>query len=349
MSYLAISAAYFTFPLTLLLFVVVPFDCPFFSCLLCQVREDSLEQLLAASDAAIAMSQQTLHGFSVGDAGAEEVRRLWGGGSASRGGSGSDGGTSNLDNLLRDAGILRRRAISDTPDDDFSLADAAGDEEELSLLEQQLLQLSYERHHSGGTGGNDGLMNTQSLVRRFDGWQRRRQRPVIGAEAWAAAAEAADQRGGLDGQCAICMGDLAAATTGGGPPLARSSSSSSSSPPPPPLSSAWSPPTTKRQQVPGGGCSTLRECTLLSCSHIFHTSCIRAFERFNCDNGTSSAGDTMSHMHVCPVCRTHYARRAILHSPSRSGLKISDVDEEEEEEETQNREEGASTRLMAIH
>ena len=59
-------------------------DFPSNSSLLQKVREDSLDALLAASDAAIAMSQHTLTGFSGGDAGADEVRRLWGGGGGGR-------------------------------------------------------------------------------------------------------------------------------------------------------------------------------------------------------------------------------------------------------------------------
>ena len=48
-------------------------DFPSNSSLLQKVREDSLDALLAASDAAIAMSQHTLTGFSGGDAGSVPV------------------------------------------------------------------------------------------------------------------------------------------------------------------------------------------------------------------------------------------------------------------------------------
>ena len=173
--------------------------------LLQKVREDSLDALLAASDAAIAMSQHTLDGFSGGDAGADEVRRLWGGGGGSGGGGGGAGdarfgergGVSSLygddgdddrgtalDGLLGDAGLLRQRGSGD----DYAAAE--DDEAELTLLEQQLLQLSYERAHNA-SAGHGGTMHDSRLVSRVDGWQRRRRRPAVSKEAWEAAAAAA--------------------------------------------------------------------------------------------------------------------------------------------------------------
>jgi hypothetical protein len=45
-------------------------------------------------------------------------------------------------------------------------------------------------------------------------------------------------------------------------------------------------------------------CSLLSCSHCFHTHCIAAFEGFEC--AAKHGGDAL-----CPVCRSEYTRRAI--------------------------------------
>jgi len=41
----------------------------------------------------------------------------------------------------------------------------------------------------------------------------------------------------------------------------------------------------------------VKKSVILSCSHIFHESCINSFENFNCEN-----------VHVCPVCRALYDR-----------------------------------------
>lgn len=50
--------------------------------------------------------------------------------------------------------------------------------------------------------------------------------------------------------------------------------------------------------------SRQQECTLLSCTHVFHTQCIEAFERFAASDGGASAPQ-------CPVCRSEYTRVAI--------------------------------------
>jgi hypothetical protein len=44
------------------------------------------------------------------------------------------------------------------------------------------------------------------------------------------------------------------------------------------------------------------QCSLLSCSHCFHTQCIAAFEAFQADRSASRS---------CPVCREFYLRRQL--------------------------------------
>ncbi len=40
--------------------------------------------------------------------------------------------------------------------------------------------------------------------------------------------------------------------------------------------------------------------SVLSCSHVFHSACVRSFEEFNCDE-----------VRTCPVCRSAYSRREL--------------------------------------
>lgn len=47
---------------------------------------------------------------------------------------------------------------------------------------------------------------------------------------------------------------------------------------------------------------TSSQCSLLSCSHCFHTQCISAFEKFQADRGAPQ---------TCPVCRVQYQRRQL--------------------------------------
>lgn len=53
---------------------------------------------------------------------------------------------------------------------------------------------------------------------------------------------------------------------------------------------------------------TSSQCSLLSCSHCFHTQCIAAFEKFQADRGLKKS---------CPVCREQYLRRQLKHQPQK--------------------------------
>lgn len=59
-------------------------------------------------------------------------------------------------------------------------------------------------------------------------------------------------------------------------------------------------PLSKRWRTPS-------QCSLLSCSHCFHTQCIAAFEAFQDDRGASQS---------CPVCREQYQRRQLKQQTS---------------------------------
>lgn len=47
--------------------------------------------------------------------------------------------------------------------------------------------------------------------------------------------------------------------------------------------------------------TTKKQLTLLSCSHVFHETCMASFEHYNCET-----------VHLCPVCRSMYHKSQFL-------------------------------------
>jgi hypothetical protein len=57
--------------------------------------------------------------------------------------------------------------------------------------------------------------------------------------------------------------------------------------------------------------STQFHIALLSCTHVFHETCIEAFERFTAVQNDESM-DTSTTLCTCPVCRSAYTRRRLV-------------------------------------
>ena len=47
--------------------------------------------------------------------------------------------------------------------------------------------------------------------------------------------------------------------------------------------------------------TVVRKTVLLSCSHVFHVTCLEMFEELNVDNTSN----------LCPVCRTKYLKKVL--------------------------------------
>ena len=49
--------------------------------------------------------------------------------------------------------------------------------------------------------------------------------------------------------------------------------------------------------------TVIRKTILLSCSHVFHVTCLEMFEELNVDNSSN----------LCPVCRTKYQKKILTY------------------------------------
>ncbi|NXC46517.1 RNF32 protein, partial [Penelope pileata] len=61
-----------------------------------------------------------------------------------------------------------------------------------------------------------------------------------------------------------------------------------------------SPPAHPACVFPGASPHSSRQTVLLSCSHVFHQTCLQAFEEFS-----------LAVQHICPLCRSHYQKRVL--------------------------------------
>lgn len=122
------------------------------------------------------------------------------------------------------------------------------------------------------TGASCGLL---SACRRMPSQaQQPRKRGELAGDKWAGAIMQAQARGDRD--CPICMGEMATHShergTDGGT-------------------------THGLEACSEHGCEGAKALVILDCSHVFHESCICAFENFN-----------IYEVQLCPVCRAAYER-----------------------------------------